>query len=319
MSEQFFSHDMPSEKSAPASVHTRTLEQPPVRIPETSTQVEQDIDRCTRVVSGMKTLLERASSGASLRTASLLRIGSLLIALGAGTAGSLREAHADTIHYPDVGGIDIPEGGTIDIYPDQRLEAAQDFLQQARSELIHLQEQEESLRGHEENPDVAYVMRQRLRENLRRQQHLISMIVQKEALVDQLSQTLEDQEIERVEGLMERAQTLREKGRGERAEILEEKASIRLYGTANTEIDVYMASIGVREEGRKIAMYDEAGTFQVFVIAPGLQPNGFYRDARHDTFTIVLKSPTNYYGFFLKEGKLYAHGVCTEQGRPLHP
>ncbi|GEM_PF-6284767 len=319
MPEQFFSRDMLSKESVPASASAQRPEQPIAQTPETSVQVEQDIDRSARVVSGIGTLLKRASSGASLRTASLLRIGSVLIALGAGTAGTLREAHAGTIHYPDVGGIDMPEGGTIDIYPDQRLEAAQDFLQQARAELTHLQEQEESLRGYEENPDVAYKMRQHLRENLRRQQHLISTIAQKEALVDQLSQTLEDQEIDRVEGLMERASELREKGRVERAETLEEKASVHLYRTANAEIDVYMASIGIREEGRRIAMYDEAGTLQVFAITPGLQPNGFYRDTRHDTFTIVLKSPTNYYGFFLKEGRLYAHGACTEQGRSLNP
>lgn len=295
----------PEEISQPEA-HTESLE-----------EMEQDSLHSQRVVRGIETLLTRASSGASLRTASLLRIGGVLIALAAGIAGSLRDARAEEIHYPEVGGIHLPQGEVIPIYPDQRLESAQKFLEEARKELASLQRQETSLRASQKNPDVAYEMGRRLRANLSKQEHLISRMAEREALVDQLSQTLENQDAERVEGSLEQSHTLREKGKIKRAETLEEQASVRLYGTANGEIDAYMASIGIREEGRRIAMYDEAENIQVFTIDPGLRVDGFYQDKHHDTFTIVLKSPTHYYGFFLKEGKLYAHGACTENGRLL--
>jgi hypothetical protein len=218
-----------------------------------------------------------------------------------------------------VGGIDLPEGEEIAVYPDQRLEEAQKFLEAARVELEHLQEREEMLRGQEENPDEAFILNQRLRENLRRQEYLISHIAEKEALVDQLSQALIDAETEHVEKLGKRSERALAHGKEDRAQRLAHKASIRLYGTANAQMDAYMASIGIREEGRRIMFLDEAGATRVFDIAPGMQPDGFYRDERKDTLTIVFESPVGYYGFFLKDGRLYQHGACTEEGEPLYP
>jgi len=316
-----FSPDMTLKESLLPSSREQTfpeeIPQPEARA-ESLEEIEQDGFHSQRVVRGIETLLTRASSGASLRTASLLRIGGVLIALAAGIVGSLRDARAEEIHYPEVGGIHLPQGEIIPIYPDQRLESAQKFLEEARKELTSLQRQETSLRASQKNSDVAYEMGRRLRVNLSRQQNLISRMAEREALVDQLSQTLENQDAERVGGLLEQSQGLREKGKIKKAEKLEEQASVRLYGTANGEMDVYMASIGIREAGRRIAIPDEAGNIQVFTIDPGLQVNGFYQDKHEDTFTIVLKTPANnYYGFFLKEGKLYAHGACTESGRSL--
>lgn len=310
------SKELPQASREPGS--SKAQEGQPSRV-ETTVEAGASIDRSARVVNGIGKLLKRASSGASLRTASLLRMGSLLIALGAGTAGTLREAQASRIQYPDVGGIDLPEGEEIAVHPDQRLAEAQKFLEAARVELEHLQEQEEMLRGHEENPDEAFILRRKLQDNLRRQEFLISRIAQKEALVDQLSQTLIDEEAQRVERLGNRSEHAQTHGREERARKLSERASIRLYGTANAQVDAYMASVGIREEGRRIMLLDEAGDMRAFDIAPGMQPDGFYLDERKDALTIVFESPVGYYGFFLKDGRLYQHGACTEDGDPLSP
>lgn len=291
-----------------------SMESEQIEDQELQEQGQQDLDR-TRA---MEKLTEKASVTKSPRARRALRLGVLMLGLLGGGEGLFSSpAEAKTVDARINMGLHSPEHetGEIPIHPDQRIEVAQSQLAELRREFDQLDEMERRMSVSEASGKAHHSTLQRLAETRARMASLAQMIAEKEALIESLSEEIYKEEAARINRLMQRAEKAYLKGKDEKGARLEHRASIQLFDTAIPSMAAYMASIGIREQGRTFCARDSFDRWQTFEMSPGFNPSGFFLDKRKDEFRMVFEGVDgSHYGFVFKHGHLVDHGPSDSRG-----
>ncbi|HBK34605.1 hypothetical protein A2239_03360 [Candidatus Uhrbacteria bacterium RIFOXYA2_FULL_40_9] len=242
-----------------------------------------------------------------------LRFGALLI----GISTALPHSAEARMVYSQEGGLvsDAPGEEALAVTPEARIEQLNERLAEAEKELQRLQKKEESLE-HRTSESITPEQARELRQVRREKEHLENKIQADQLMREELASRLDDRAYEQLDRSLTKVAEAKAEGRLGRAERLERVVSLRVYERASAEMETYMASIGIQESGRRIIVPGVMGELQPVEIVPGFVPDGFYRDERKDTFTIVFRATDgSYYGLYFKNGKMYKTGQCQEYGR----